>query len=77
MTFVHSLLAVLAGLLLATAVGYALARFFADGLSRPEKIAWSFAAGLFTQAFLFVLCVLIFVVMLQLRLPLFGPWLGG
>ena len=56
MTFVSSLLAVLAGLLLATAVGYALARFFAEGLSRPEKIAWSFATGLFTQAFLFVLC---------------------
>jgi hypothetical protein len=24
-----------------------------------------------------VLCVLIFVVLLQLRLPLLGPWLGG
>ena len=24
-----------------------------------------------------VLCVLIFVIVLQLRLPLFGPWLGG
>ena len=24
-----------------------------------------------------VLCVLVFVVLLQLRLPVFGPWLGG
>jgi len=57
MTFVQSVLAVAAGLLLATTVGYALARFFADGLSRPEKIAWSFATGLLAQSLLFVLCI--------------------
>jgi hypothetical protein len=57
MTFVQSVLAVLAGLLLATAVGYAIVRFFSDGLSRVEKIAWSFATGLFAQALLFVISV--------------------
>lgn len=57
MTFVQSVLAVLAGLLLATTVGYALVRFFSEGLSRVEKIAWSFATGLFAQALLFVISV--------------------
>ncbi|MDQ5859188.1 MAG: hypothetical protein M3542_13055 [Acidobacteriota bacterium] len=57
MTFVQSVLSVLAGLLLVTAVGYALIRFFADGLSRAEKIAWSFATGLFAQSLLFVICI--------------------
>lgn len=57
MTFVQSVMAVFAGLLLATAVGYALARFFSDGLSRAEKIAWSFATGLIAQSLLFVICV--------------------
>lgn len=57
MTFVQSVLAVLAGLLLATTVGYALARFFTDGLSRAERIGWSFATGLFAQSLLFVLSV--------------------
>lgn len=57
MTFVQSVTAVFAGLLLATTVGYALARFFADGLTRAERIAWSFATGLFVQSLLFVICV--------------------
>ena len=57
MTFVQSVLAVLAGLLLATTVGAALARFFAEGLSSSERIAWSFATGLFAQALLFVICI--------------------
>lgn len=57
MTFGSSVLAVFAGVLLATAVGYALVRFFSDGLSRVEKIAWSFATGLFAQALLFVISV--------------------
>ncbi|MEO8348108.1 MAG: hypothetical protein ABI610_04295, partial [Acidobacteriota bacterium] len=57
MSFVQSVLSVLAALLLATTVGYALARFFADRLSRTEKIAWSFATGLFAQSLLFVTCI--------------------
>jgi hypothetical protein len=33
--------------------------------------------ALVTAAALTVLCLLVFVGLLQLRLPLLGPWLGG
>ena len=59
MTFAASLLSVLAAFLLATTTGYALIRLCAEGLSRPEKVAWSVAAGLFAQSLLFVICILV------------------
>jgi Dolichyl-phosphate-mannose-protein mannosyltransferase len=55
MTFAAALLKVLAGAIAASAVGWALARFFTAGLRRSEKLAWSFAAGLLVQAILFLI----------------------
>jgi hypothetical protein len=51
---------VLGGILVAGALGYALARFFTPGLYRAETLAWSFATGLLVQAILFVVLVSIF-----------------
>ena len=53
MTFSTTLLAVLAGALVASVVGWAVSRFFDAGVSRPEKVAWSFATGLLVQTVLF------------------------
>ena len=55
MTFVWAMGGVLAGAIVAGAVGWALARFFTAGLYRTEKLAWSFATGLLVQAILFVI----------------------
>lgn len=57
MTFAGALLGVLAAALAASAVGWSLSRFFTGGLTRPEKVAWSFAAGLLVQAILFLIVV--------------------
>jgi hypothetical protein len=57
MTFVAAVLGVLAVALAACAVGWAVSRFFTGGLTRPEKVAWSFAAGLLVQAILFLIVV--------------------
>jgi hypothetical protein len=57
MTFVDAVLGVLAGVLAASAVGWAVSRFFTGSLTRPEKVAWSFAAGLLVQAVLFLIVV--------------------
>jgi hypothetical protein len=57
MTFVDAVLGVLAGVLAASAVGWAVSRFFTADLTRPEKVAWSFAAGLLVQAVLFLIVV--------------------
>ncbi len=54
MTFVGAVLGVAAGALAALSVGWAASRFFTGGLTRSEKIAWSFAVGLLVQATLFV-----------------------
>jgi hypothetical protein len=43
---------VLAGIVATTAVGWAAARFVASDLTRPEKAAWSLAAGLLVQCVL-------------------------
>jgi Dolichyl-phosphate-mannose-protein mannosyltransferase len=56
-TFADALLRVLAAAFAAAAVGWALARFFTEGLRRAEKLAWSFATGLLVQAVLFVVLV--------------------
>jgi hypothetical protein len=59
------------GLGVAPAVfGAVLLAAFASVRTRP-------LAGLAIAAGITVLCVLIFVLALQLRLPLIGPWLGG
>jgi hypothetical protein len=57
MTFVDAVLGVLAGALAASAVGWAVSRFFTADLTRPEKVAWSFTAGLLVQAILFLIAV--------------------
>ncbi|HEU5250319.1 MAG TPA: hypothetical protein VFW15_10075 [Thermoanaerobaculia bacterium] len=57
MTFADALLGVLAGALVAGVTGYAVARFFTGGLTRSEKLAWSFATGLLVQVILFVIIV--------------------
>jgi hypothetical protein len=57
MTLGTALLAVLAGALVASVVGRAVSRFLDANLSRPEKVAWSFATGLLVQAVLFGLVV--------------------
>jgi hypothetical protein len=57
MTFVAAVLGVLAGALAACSVGWAVSRFFTGGLTRPEKVAWSFAVGLLVQAILFLIVV--------------------
>jgi hypothetical protein len=57
MTFVSAVLGVLAAALVASAVGWALSRFFTGGLTRAEKVAWSFAAGLLVQAVLYLIVV--------------------
>ncbi len=57
MTFSDALLGVLAGALVAGVAGYAVARFFTGGLTRSEKLAWSFATGLLVQVILFVIIV--------------------
>jgi hypothetical protein len=54
MTFLQAVSEVLAGLLVATAVGYFVVRHFVEDISRAEKIAWSFATGLFVQGLLFL-----------------------
>jgi hypothetical protein len=59
---------VAAGAILAGAVGYAVARFFASGLTRAETLAWSFATGVLVQATLFLLIVA--VLPGRARLPL-------
>jgi hypothetical protein len=50
--------------------GAVLMAAFASSRTRP-------LAGLAIAAGITALCVLIFVLALQLRLPLIGPWLGG
>jgi hypothetical protein len=60
MTFVSAMGGVLAGAIVAGAVGWGLARFFTAGLNRTEKLAWSFATGLLVQAILFVVAVSVF-----------------
>ena len=57
MSFSAALFRVLAGAAVATVVGYSLARFFTDGVTRVEKLAWSFAAGFLVQSLLYVVCV--------------------
>lgn len=57
MNFPGALSGVLAGAVIASLVGYAVARLFTDGLWRPEKAAWSFATGLLVQAALFAALV--------------------
>lgn len=57
MSFLSALAAVLGGLLVAILVGYAVVRHFSDGLTRLEKIAWSFATGLLVESLLFVICI--------------------
>jgi len=60
MTFVGAVLGVAAGALAASSVGWAASRFFTGGLTRSEKVAWSFAVGLLVQAILFVVLSSIF-----------------
>jgi hypothetical protein len=60
MSFLTALSRVLAGSAVLVIVGYSLARFFTDGATRVEKLAWSFATGLLVQALLYVACVSIF-----------------
>jgi hypothetical protein len=55
-TFPTALFRVLAGALATGVVGWALARFVTEGLSRQEKAAWSFATGLLVQPLLFLAC---------------------
>ncbi len=57
MTFVAAVFEVLAGALAVSAVGWAVSRSFTNGLTRSEKIAWSFAVGLLAQAILFLIAV--------------------
>jgi hypothetical protein len=57
MTFSAAVLGVLAAALAGSAVGWAVSRLFTGGLTRPEKVAWSFAAGLLVQAILFLIVV--------------------
>ena len=60
MTFLAALVRVFLGAVAATAVGWAISRFFTTGLGRAEKLAWSFATGLLVQAILFVVLSSIF-----------------
>ena len=57
MTFSAAVLGVLAAALAGSAVGWAISRLFTGGLTRPEKVAWSFAVGLLAQAILFLIIV--------------------
>jgi hypothetical protein len=68
MTFPAALMGVAAGAILAGAVGYSVARFFASGLTRAETLAWSFATGVLVQATLFLMVVA--VLPGRARLPL-------
>jgi hypothetical protein len=57
MTFFGALAGVLAGVGIASVVGHAASRLFTRGLSRPERVAWSFATGLLLQTVLFAALV--------------------
>ena len=60
MTLIAAAVATLAAALASGLVGYAVARFFTEGLSRLERLAWSLATGLLVQSTLFLLAVLVF-----------------
>lgn len=60
MSLLVAALATLAAALASCLVGYALARFFTPGLSRAERLAWSFATGLLVQSLLFLVGVALF-----------------
>jgi hypothetical protein len=57
MTFLAAAGGVLGGVLLASAVGFCVARFFIGGSTRAEVAAWSLATGLLVQSLLFLACV--------------------
>jgi hypothetical protein len=70
MTFLPAVFAVLAGALVAGAVGHAIARFFTGDVSKFEAVAWAFATGLLVQAMLFV-------VLLPIPGPVLTPLLAA
>ena len=70
MTSVPPIAAVLLGAVATAIVGWAIARFFGDGLSTAEKPAWAFAVGLLVQSILFIL-------LLPIRGPVLGPLLAA